>query len=610
MNIITSNVREMPFPENFLAFDTESYRYDEGNKEKHELAVGDVFDGHSHALFYDFASFKKIIYDYANDNNKKIVYVFAHNILYDIKNLDRFIVDIIKGEPFYNFKVSRKKMLDRIVWIEYSKRTKVMGRKITQKIIFLDSWNYLKNSLKQLAHDLLGDFGKYFMDDNYALPPDKWNEFIKMEGIPGVQRDTEVLYNVLKQYFNFLRNYKIPFGYSLPHSAFSFFRINYLDRDMYFPDNTDYQEKMLQAYRGGFVNAIELGTNYGTIYDINSLYPYAMKNHKLPVSYYRQLGLRKISSLDDYQYYKQKYYIIANVSFVLPDDVEISFIVKRINNKLISIKSGNVWLHEPEIDYLIKKGAAIIFQEVHLYYYSYTLFNRYVDFFYTIKQTASKLDNKAARSLSKLYLNSLYGKFGQHVAHTEYFYNEAYRSKNLRITVFENNQKKVISNYGNYQSIQVIDRPRYSPEISGAITAYGRIYLSSFFDMVSEDCVYCDTDSLFVKSGNTKLNAYLSDKLGYLKIETKNGNPALNVPINIIAPKMYSVNNTEIIKGIRKDAVKIGEREYIQKQFTSIKSSNLNNYVMSVRKKINPRNDKLKYTGNRGKSFNESDITQ
>ncbi|GAI59111.1 unnamed protein product, partial [marine sediment metagenome] len=106
------------------------------------------------------------------------------------------------------------------------------------------------------------------------------------------------------------------------------------------------------------------------------------------------------------------------------------------------------------------------------------------------------------------------------------------------------------------------------PAISSHVTAYGRLFLYDLMKQVGEgDYYYCDTDSLIVNSAGLKklkdrLDEYL---LGYIKVQKK------VTSFKIRGLKDYTIGKKEVIKGIKKDAVKITEGMYEQSFWPTIR---------------------------------------
>jgi len=106
--------------------------------------------------------------------------------------------------------------------------------------------------------------------------------------------------------------------------------------------------------------------------------------------------------------------------------------------------------------------------------------------------------------------------------------------------------------------------------IASHVTAYARIYLYKLMKQAGKNNIYyCDTDSLFVnKKGERKLKSYIHETvLGKLKLEKQPHE------LRIYGLKDYIIDGIATLKGIRKNAEKVGENKYKQEQFESLKTA-------------------------------------
>lgn len=564
-----------------------------------EDSAGDGKHFKSKEEFLDF------IIEHINEHlTVKDIYVFAHNAIYDFQGVD-LIDDFIDGDDIFSFKRTGFYMLDSLVYVKYKRRFKQGDKKYTQHLIFMDTFQHLLGSLSRLAKDFLGE-EKQISKEVYDYSAEDWNKWLD-EGTnkyDGCKVDTQQLIKIMKIFFDFLKEHNIPFSFSLPSNGFGFFRTQFLKDTLLFPNSPEYVKDVLEGYRGGFVNALRLGgssdMNY---YDVNSLYATAMYNKKIPTRYYNTL---QNVDLEKYKELKKKYYIIAKLTFSYECDV--SFIVKKLKNKLIPIKAGNVVLHEPEIDYLISHGANINFETVYLYHSSEHLFDDYINLFYSLKKKADEEHRESVRYISKTFLTSLYGKFGQNKRHTKYISksNKQVLKEPLRYYLVEGETQTLYTDYGRFLVKTEKQKIPYSPEIAGAVTAYARMILAGYVEEAGvKNTIYCDTDSLITSAD---LDKYINAELGGLKV-VERGN------FTIYAPKVYADNiGFKAFKGVNPNKNKMVDGEpntYIVPQFS--KTKNVNKGVITVKyrkKKMSFVNDKLKYIENYGYSYTESEFLE
>lgn len=547
-----------------------------------------VYNGGVPKLFYTKAAFYDILLNAANASIGD-VYVFAHNASYDL-SLTGIKKDIILGEKLGTFKRADKFMVENVVYVKYQRQYKRNGKRQRQQLIFLDSYQLLHGSLKSLAATFAAG-EKYASDEDYSLSPAEWNKYIRENGAALAASDAEILYNILTKFFARLERLRVPFGITLPSMAWLYFKLNILDTTLRYRNDTRYNANILEAYRGGFNNLFAPGAyKYIRDYDVNSLYPYSMANRKMPKKY---IGYhRQTFTLPTYRRLAKKYYVIADVEFILPRDVQMSFIVKKIYGKLIPLQGGRLWLHQCEIDWLISHNALLIMHGAYLYEYSTTLFDDYVYGWYKIKNDATARRDEGLRTIAKLFLNTLYGKTGQHRSYALMLPNETITQLHAptKLIIKQHNGTTVITDYGYFHTIRDDQTIKYAPELAGAITAYARITLAKYVEAAGiENVIYCDTDS--IHTTGKQLDKFISNDLGALKIE--NEGEAV-----YYAPKVYKLNDKWTYKGVNvKRSVQINENEWETRQFSRAKSTLWEGVsVQTKRKRMTLLNDKFKWT--------------
>ena len=161
--------------------------------------------------------------------------------------------------------------------------------------------------------------------------------------------------------------------------------------------------------------------------------------------------------------------------------------------------------------------------------YSYKrgkIFNNYINFLYEIRTLYSK--KNALNKISKLLLNSLYGRFGMHITKNTkkiidlknlYQIKKKYKidnykllNKNVAIFCYTEKSNSKIETFKE----NIIDT---AVQIAISITAYSRMFLYRYQTIPNNFCFYSDTDSVFLQK---RIPNYLTGiQLGKLRTVDK-----------------------------------------------------------------------------------------
>jgi DNA polymerase elongation subunit (family B) len=190
------------------------------------------------------------------------------------------------------------------------------------------------------------------------------------------------------------------------------------------------------------------------------------------------------------------------------------------------------------------------------------LFTEYVNYFYQLKSRYKREGNKVFYEIVKLYLNSLYGKFGQRRRITEKI-GEGLPLPDGAHIIYNSEGGPPLKGYvidGDFYVTKVEGYSENSfPAIASFVAAYARCYLTELILKAGEgNVLYCDTDSLIVnEKGLKNLESHINgDMLGYLKHEDTADE------VVIFGPKHYIFKKRVKIKGVPSSAVKIDDKHY------------------------------------------------
>ena len=284
-----------------------------------------------------------------------------------------------------------------------------------------------------------------------------------------------------------------------------------------------------QSYYGGItykntdlLNKLEGEQLQGIVYDVNSLYPSVMRIQLLPYGkpkfFTGKYDLLSASVKEEYPLFIQQVkvpmftikegkmpnvQIRESIRFKSTDYQKENSYIDQFGNKQYEecvFTFTNVQLSRFLDTYNIPLG--IEYLDGYMFKGSYGLFDNYIDTFMELKKSGAG----AVRTTAKLFLNSLYGKFGTNPCREE-------RLINFEDDLFTTTNKNEEGEYLEYLTDCI-----YLP-VASFITSYAREVLLSAVNNVWDRFLYCDTDSIHIL-GNEIPNIPIHDKeLGHWKFE-------------------------------------------------------------------------------------------
>jgi hypothetical protein len=271
-----------------------------------------------------------------------------------------------------------------------------------------------------------------------------------------------------------------------------------------------------------------------------------MKENKMPVKAVKMLQL---PSLITVRAYSLKYNIIGYCALNTDEPAYL-----KVINKRCCFPTGRftAYLTDPEMRYAMRNGHLVSVYYLACYEKDY-IFGDYVDFFHSLKSRYEAEGNKTYRQISKLFMNSLYGKFGQKID-VQFFTDNLQSPEYSQETVYDADTNIVYKELRLGFQRRVFQEGAASgynsfPAIASHVTGLARMYLWKLIKKAGiKNVFYCDTDSLFVnETGMTNLSTYINEtKLGYLGIKGK------STEVTIFCPKDYIFEGEQTTKGIKK----------------------------------------------------------
>ena len=272
-------------------------------------------------------------------------------------------------------------------------------------------------------------------------------------------------------------------------------------------DNEEVVEIVRKSYRGGItkVNPKYAGVEFNDVisFDVNSLYPSVMYDNPMPI------GDGKIyNTLEEGRRDRRHLFIV--VALVLYGKVRtgqhafignqsgFSYARKYSYDEVIENKILYLWEKEWELFKQVYDSEYQIIKVVG-WKKANNVFKDYIDRWYAVKKNAK---NETERSLAKLMLNSLYGKFGMNDS----------RVTKVPVAIGDTIIYKTIENNTTY----------YYKEVASYITSMARVKLASFMNKCGDNFLYCDTDSVYYighEIPDVFKDVVDPKKLGYWKYE-------------------------------------------------------------------------------------------
>jgi len=418
--------------------------------------------------------------------------------------------------------------------------------------------NFFKSSLQQLGKEIGLDKGEI----DFRTASDKELSIY-------CRLDVQILVETWKKYITWIRENDLGnFGATIAGQAFTAFTHRFLDTEIFIHDREPVLNDERASYFGGRTEAFRIGEIKESdicIVDVNSMYPYVMKGELYPVklkaSEYHLNPRRLAKELEDN----------LAVAFV-GLNTDYPLYPKRFGDKLIfPVGQFDTSLSTPELKLAIERGHLEKVYNAH-FYDGKPIFDSYVDFFYSQKVEAGKKGHSAEKYLNKLFLNSLYGKFGQRS--TKWTKADKADPKKVSIVdIYNADLKTWYTEYTFGGFVWWVDQGGESfnsfPAIASHVTSHARVYLVKLIEIAGWDNVYyCDTDSLFTnKKGRQNLTDYLNEsELGMLGVQQE------VKYLNIRGCKDYIADDLEKVKGRSKNAVEIAPGVYKQEHWATFKT--------------------------------------
>lgn len=346
--------------------------------------------------------------------NSKNATVYFHNLKFD----GSFIIDYLLNNGYkhiINKKLKENKTFTSLISDQgkfYSLEIYFeVGNKKVRKVTILNSLNILNFKVSEIAKAFGLEETKGSID--YDKPRPK-----------GYQPDSEELFYLQKDCVIVAKALQVLFSQGLTkmtqgsNALYDYKRTLENDFRDYFPV-LPYDKFIRKSYKGGFVYADEFFKDKeigkGLVFDVNSLYPFVMYDRLLPYGegiYFEEEYIQD----DIYPLYFQR----INCQFEVKENhlptIQIKKSIFFNATEYLKSSEGNI------VELVLTNVDLKLFLEhYNVYNLEYIdgwkfrgtnlLFRNYIDKWIKVKIESEEQGNKGMRTLAKLMLNALYGKF-------------------------------------------------------------------------------------------------------------------------------------------------------------------------------------------------------
>jgi hypothetical protein len=504
----------------YYVFDTETTKLEPMPK---NFVFGVVYGYAYRKVIYSVEDFKT---EFEHERYKS-KYVFAHNAEFDLLTIFGNIIKNIDNSAVFNGK---------FIMAKY------------KNITFADSMNIYPTSVAKIGEML----GLKKLSNEKVRTEGLTKENMTKEDIDYCIRDCKIVFNSLQEIFESVGEIKL----TLASLSMFQFRSKYLPENIMFSEMVD---EFYDSYYGGRTEAFHIGQVKAKVYDINSMYSFAMINTVFPDIKH----LKKVYNIDTkyLMFLMDSYEGMAKVT-VRHENTYFGYLPckMKVNNaeKLVfPVGTFTTCVNFNELDFAIRQGVVEVLKVEYAVYGNptETPFKTFINDNYKEKINAK---SKLKATIHKNIMNSLYGRFAMKMKLQTTYYedlpfevvkelqdNEKFyelqlfnKERNDCYLITENEQMKA-----SFFSI-----PTYSSYITSSARGY---LLKALLANENNFPVYCDTDSIFL-SGN--FNGSISDCVGDFKLEEKKITEVRGL-------KNYSYENSEgevvnVIKGISKGSIK------------------------------------------------------
>lgn len=416
--------------------------------------------------------------------------------------------------------------------------------------VFLDTLNFLPASVESLGKIInIQKLKKPVWLGNKPKNKTEY-EYLKKYNI----NDSMITYKFMEYLHNGFLEKNIQLNHTIASTSLWSYQKLFMERSFFTP-SLNILEYIRKGYYGGRTEVFTTGKIKKNLflYDVNSLYPFSMKNEFADTE-----TLQKIvhnADIDIIKKYHGVSYVEVNAPYMYYPILPFRDESRRL---IFPFGTWKGFYPHNELIYAMDNGYEITPLSSVYYQKTFRPFDSFVDSFYSLRK--SEPENS---TLYKLILNSLYGKWGQNWDDNFIFKPMTKLKKLPDNFVMEKNGWAILREKGKIPAFA-------NPIFSVYTTAYARILMHKL--LIESDALYCDTDSVI-----TAKKLVDSNELGKVKLEQSIKKTIL------VKPKLYMYETFD-------DNIKIKTKGFYSKDISVF------NNVLEHKKVSNMRFTKFRQT--------------
>lgn len=357
----------------------------------------------------------------ANDKENYILYF--HNLKFDGEYIFSYLLnngyECIKDKKEKRSKTFTTLISDMGMFYSIEIFFEINGSK-TNKVTIYDSYKIIAMSVDDIAKEFDLPIRKLSID---YIEYREVGHILTNEEIDYIRNDVEIMARALEIMFK-LELTKMTIGSNALTDFKKRFKEENKKYDYMFPTLPfEIDQDLRKAYKGGFTYLSdkydEKEVSNGIVLDVNSLYPSVMYNEKLP---FGQPMHFKGKYKEDILY--PLYIQMITCSFELKENmiptIQIKGSMSYLPNEYLKSSNGEIeclTLTNYDLELFLKHYNVSDLEYVGGWKFKKVggIFKEYINFWSNQKIEAKKNNNKALYKISKLMLNSLYGKFAKNL---------------------------------------------------------------------------------------------------------------------------------------------------------------------------------------------------